>query len=123
MYVLGKVVGLTGFVTIHVFTRIASFCPVRGERNQMVNTKFTRPVNAMPMSTYYPRRPEVEAEMNRAGGRPSLSRKILFAFGFLCRSRVRPLIFLIALCGVGGGIRKIGGFDRRIAKIGQIFGW
>ena len=41
--------GLTGFVIIHVF--IASFSPVQGERNQMVNTKFTRPVNEMPMST------------------------------------------------------------------------
>ena len=46
---IGKVVGLTGFVIIPVF--IASFSPARGERNQMVNTKFTRPVNAMPMST------------------------------------------------------------------------
>ena len=45
---LGKVVGLTGFVIIHVF--IASFSPAQGERNQMVNTKFTRPVNEMPMS-------------------------------------------------------------------------
>ena len=46
---LEKVVGLTGFVIIHVF--IASFSPAQGERNQMVNAKFTRPVNAMPMST------------------------------------------------------------------------
>ena len=46
---LEKVVGLTGFVIIHVF--IASFSPAQGERNQMVNTKFTRPVNEMPMST------------------------------------------------------------------------
>ena len=45
---LEKVVGLTGFVIIHVF--IASFSPVQGECNQMVNTKFTRPVNEMPMS-------------------------------------------------------------------------
>ena len=44
-----KVVGLTGFVIIHVF--IASFPPAQGERNQMVNAKFTRPVNVMPMST------------------------------------------------------------------------
>ena len=44
-----KVVGLTGFVIIHVF--IASFSPAQGESSQMVNTKFTRPVNAMPMST------------------------------------------------------------------------
>ena len=42
--------GLTGFVIIHVF--IASFSPAQGERNQMVNTKFTRPVNEMPMSTF-----------------------------------------------------------------------
>ena len=34
---------------IHVF--IASFSPAQGERNQMVNTKFTRPVNEMPMSS------------------------------------------------------------------------
>ena len=40
--------GLTGFVIIHVF--IASFSPARGECNHMVNTKFTRPVNVMPMS-------------------------------------------------------------------------
>ena len=45
---LEKVMGLTGFVIIHVF--IASFSPAQGERNQMVNAKFTRPVNAMPMS-------------------------------------------------------------------------
>ena len=45
-----KVLGLTGFVIIHVF--IASFSPAQGERNQMVNTKFTRPVNEMPMSIY-----------------------------------------------------------------------
>ena len=43
-----KVVGLKGFVIIHVF--IASSSPAQGERNQMVNAKFTRPVNAMPMS-------------------------------------------------------------------------
>ena len=48
-YQLEKVVGLTDFVIIHVF--IASFSPAQGERNQMVNTKFTRPVNDMPMST------------------------------------------------------------------------
>ena len=41
--------GLTGFVIIHVF--IAPFSPAQGERNQMVNAKFTRPVNAMPMSS------------------------------------------------------------------------
>ena len=40
--------GLTGFVIIHVF--VASFSPVQGERNQMVNIKFTRPINEMPMS-------------------------------------------------------------------------
>ena len=40
--------GLTGFVIIHVL--IASFSPAQGERNQMVNAKFTRPVNAMAMS-------------------------------------------------------------------------
>ena len=33
---------------IHV--SIVSFSPAKGERNQMVNPKFTRPVNAMPMS-------------------------------------------------------------------------
>ena len=45
-----KVVGLTGFVIIHVF--IASFSPAQGEHNQIqVNAKFTRPVNAMPMSS------------------------------------------------------------------------
>ena len=44
-----KVVGLTGFVIIHVF--IASFSPAQGERNQMENAKFTRPVNAMPKSS------------------------------------------------------------------------
>ena len=38
--------GLTGFVIIHVL--IASFSPAREECNQRVNTKFTRPVNAMP---------------------------------------------------------------------------
>ena len=27
------------------------FSPAQGEHNQMVNTKFTRPVNAMPMSS------------------------------------------------------------------------
>ena len=52
LYDLEKVVGLTGFVIIHVF--IASFSPAQGERNQMVNTKFTRPVNEMPMSTPIP---------------------------------------------------------------------
>ena len=41
--------GLTGFLIIHVF--IASFSPAQGERNQMVNAKFTRPVNALPMSS------------------------------------------------------------------------
>ena len=41
--------GLTGFVIIHVL--IASFSPAQGERNQIVNTKFTRPVNEMPMSS------------------------------------------------------------------------
>ena len=40
--------GLTGFVITYVF--IALFSPAQGERNQMVNTKFTRPVNEMPMS-------------------------------------------------------------------------
>ena len=45
---LEKVMGLTGFVIIHVF--IASFSPGQGERNQMVNAKFTRPLNAIPMS-------------------------------------------------------------------------
>ena len=48
---LEKVVGLTGFVIIHVF--IPSFSPAQGECNQIVNTKFTRPVNEMPMSTLY----------------------------------------------------------------------
>ena len=43
-----KVVGLTGFVIIHVF--IASFSPAQGERNLIVNTKFTGPVNEMPKS-------------------------------------------------------------------------
>ena len=46
---IGKVVGLTGFVIIHVF--IALFSPAQGERNQTVNTKFIRPVNEMPMFT------------------------------------------------------------------------
>ena len=46
---LEKVMGLTGLVIIHVF--ISSFYPAQGERNQMVNAKFTRPVDAMPMST------------------------------------------------------------------------
>ena len=46
-----KVVGLTGLVIIHAF--IASFSPAQGKHNQMVNTKFTRPVNAMPMSNVY----------------------------------------------------------------------
>ena len=41
--------GLTGFVIFHVL--IAPFSPAQGERNQVVNTKFTRPVNEMPMST------------------------------------------------------------------------
>ena len=41
--------GLTDFVIIHVF--IESFSPAQGERNQMVNTIFTRPVNEMPMSS------------------------------------------------------------------------
>ena len=49
LYKLEKVVGLTGFVIIHVF--IASFSPAQRERNQIVNAKFTRPVNAMPMSS------------------------------------------------------------------------
>ena len=48
---LEKVVALTGFVMFHVF--IASFSPARGERNQMVNTKFTKPVNAMLMSSLH----------------------------------------------------------------------
>ena len=48
---LEKVVGLTAFVIIHVF--IASFSPAQGERDQMLNAKFTRPVNAMPMSNWY----------------------------------------------------------------------
>jgi len=47
---VGKVVGLTGFVIIHMF--IASFSPAQGERNQIVNANFTRPVNAMPMSSW-----------------------------------------------------------------------
>ena len=47
-----KVVGLTGFVIIYVF--IASFSPAQGEHNQIVNAKFTRPVNAMPMSRFNP---------------------------------------------------------------------
>ena len=46
---LEKVVGLTGFVIIHAF--IASFSPAQGERNQVVNAKFTRPFNEMPMSS------------------------------------------------------------------------
>ena len=46
---LEKVVGLTGFVIIHLF--IASFSPAQGERNQKVKSKFSRPVNAMPMSS------------------------------------------------------------------------
>ena len=46
---LEKVMALTGFVIIHVF--IASFSAAQRERNQMVNTKFTRPVNEMPMFT------------------------------------------------------------------------
>ena len=46
---LEKVMGSTGFEIILVF--IASFSPAQGERNQMVNAKFTRPVNAMPMSS------------------------------------------------------------------------
>ena len=46
---LEKVVGLTGFVIIHVFN--ALFSPVQGEHSHMVNTKFTRPVNEMPMSS------------------------------------------------------------------------
>ena len=45
---LEKVLGLTGFVIIHVF--IMSFSPAQGERNQILNAKLTRPVNAMPMS-------------------------------------------------------------------------
>ena len=40
--------GLTGFVIIHVF--IALLSPAQGERNQMVNTKFIRTVNEMPMA-------------------------------------------------------------------------
>ena len=43
------VVGLTGFVIIHVL--IVSFSHAQGECNQMVDTKFTRPVNEMPMSS------------------------------------------------------------------------
>ena len=49
LWTVEKVVGLTGFVIIYVF--IASFSPAQGERNQIVNAKFTRPVNAMPMSS------------------------------------------------------------------------
>ena len=48
--------GLTGFVINHVF--IASFSPEQGERNPMVNTEFTRPVNKMPMSRLKERRRE-----------------------------------------------------------------
>ena len=54
-----KVVGLTGFVNIYVF--IASFSPTQGERNQMVNVKFARPVNAVPMSN----RHKSEAQQTR----------------------------------------------------------
>ena len=50
-YGLEKVMGLTGFVIIHVF--IASFSPAQGERNQIVDAKFTRPVNVMPMCSPY----------------------------------------------------------------------
>ena len=67
MLQLEKVVGLTGFVIIHVF--IASFSPAQGERNQMVNTKFTRPVNEMPMSN--------REHLHHHGGRQD----------FLCRHR------------------------------------
>ena len=42
-----KAVELTGFAIIHVF--IATFSPAQGERNQIVNAKFTRPVNEMPI--------------------------------------------------------------------------
>ena len=45
---LEKAVELTSFVIINVF--IASFSPAQGERNHMVDAKFTRPVNVMPMS-------------------------------------------------------------------------
>ena len=38
---------MTGFVIIHVL--IALFSPAQGEQNQTVNTKFTRPLNEMPM--------------------------------------------------------------------------
>ena len=48
VFQLEKVIGLRGFVIIHVF--IASFSTAQGERNQMVNTKFTRPVNEMPIA-------------------------------------------------------------------------
>ena len=53
-FILEKVVGLTGFVIIHVF--IALFSPAQGERNQIVNAKFTWPVNAMPMSSVHSKR-------------------------------------------------------------------
>ena len=48
---LEKVVGLTGFAIIQVF--IASSSPAQGERNQMVNANFTRPVNVMPLSSLH----------------------------------------------------------------------
>ena len=60
---LEKVVGLTGFVIIHVF--IASFSPAQGERNQIVNAKFTRPVNAMPMSSLNTKASTRQRQLNK----------------------------------------------------------
>ena len=64
-----KVVGLTSFVIIHVF--IASFSPPQGERNQMVNAKFTRPLNAIPMSS-----PERGGELVRRICQLSVAKKL-----------------------------------------------
>ena len=86
-------------------------------------------INCKIATAYYPRRPEVGAEMNRGGAAALFESKNPFRIWLpppppRPSASVRPLIFLIARCC--DGIRKIGGFDscpRRIAKIGQIFGW
>ena len=61
--------GLTGFVIIHVF--IASFSPAQGEHNQVVNTKFTRPVNEMPMSSWHQKCLLTQPQGLHAAGRPA----------------------------------------------------
>ena len=105
-----KVVGLAGFMIIQVF--IATFSPAQGERNQMVNTKFTRPVNEMPMSNRQCcpisrsfGRARVRVKETKACGReiPSLHLSI-----FRCRAKS---IFSLSCPPIGAGMWKEGDMD------------